>query len=172
MLADHMQAGNDLNGHDDIPPDFRRVVKEDEEREQDKREKISGRKRQRRGSDGPAVSITQVYYHQYANSIPLSRKTYFPTTSLVDFNMPREDKVVAYSIYQWSQVRTDEQKEYYMSAQELTLAHCFDLDMHASNQEKIFRFYKKHRIPEGVAWRYVYDTGLYIRRRQEGNDMQ
>ncbi|RFN43710.1 hypothetical protein FIE12Z_12052 [Fusarium flagelliforme] len=176
MLADYMQAGNNLNGHDDVPPEFRRLVKEDErqweEREQDEREKISGRKRQRRGSDGSAVRITQVHCHQCANSIPPSPQTNFPTTSLVDFDMPREDEVVAYSTYQRSRVRTKEQKEHYTSAQELTLAHCFDLDMLASNQEKMFRFYKKHGIPEGVAWRYVCDAGSYIKRRQEGNNVQ
>ncbi|KAF5658009.1 hypothetical protein FHETE_10112 [Fusarium heterosporum] len=101
-VTDH-KTGNNLNGHDDVPPEFRRLVKEDErqweEREQGEREKISGH-----------------------------------------FDMPREDEVVAYSTYQRSRVRTKEQKEHYTSAQELTLAHCFDLDMLASNQEKMFRF--------------------------------
>ncbi|KAK1722921.1 uncharacterized protein BDZ83DRAFT_409201 [Colletotrichum acutatum] len=37
MLADHLQAGRPLNGHDDVPDEFRRLVQEDE-RERDERE--------------------------------------------------------------------------------------------------------------------------------------
>ncbi|CAM1508712.1 Fc.00g055600.m01.CDS01 [Cosmosporella sp. VM-42] len=174
ILADHLQAGKVLNGHDDVPPEFRRLVKDDErqweEREQAEREKMQGRKRQRRDSGGSAVRITQVHCHQCATGIPPSPKTSFPITPLLKFDLPREETVVAYSIWQRSQVSTEEQKEHYMSAQELTLAHCFDLDMLASNQEKMFRFYKKHGIPEGVAWRYVCDVRSYIKRREETNN--
>jgi hypothetical protein len=37
MLADHMQAGKPLNGHDDVPEEFRRLVR-DAEREREERE--------------------------------------------------------------------------------------------------------------------------------------
>ncbi|RSL41598.1 hypothetical protein CEP54_015771 [Fusarium duplospermum] len=176
MLADYMQAGNILNGHDDVPAEFRRLVKEDErqweERERDQHDKLQGRKRRRYDSDGSTVRIAQAYCHQCASGAPASPKTNFPTTPLMNFGLPREEALVAYSTWQRSQVSSEEQKEHYRSIQELTLAYCFDLDMLASNQEKMFRFYKEHGIPEGVAWRYVCDVPSYMKRREEANNLR
>lgn len=72
----------------------------------------------------------------------------------------------AYSVWQRSQVGSEEQKESYDMVQELTLAHCSDLDMLASNQERMYRFYKRHGVPEGIAWRYVCDIRSFSERRR------
>lgn len=53
------------------------------------------------------------------------------------------------------QVMAEEQKQDYDMAQELTLEHCYDLNVLAVNQEKMYKFYTRHGIPEGVAWNYV-----------------
>ena len=46
MLADHLQAGNPLNGHDDVPDNFRQLLL-DEEKEREERERNEqARKRQ------------------------------------------------------------------------------------------------------------------------------
>ena len=47
------------------------------------------------------------------------------------------------------------QKEYYDMAQELTLEHCYDLNVLAVNQKRMYKFYTQHGIPNGVAWNYV-----------------
>ncbi|KAH8652835.1 hypothetical protein BGZ61DRAFT_468434 [Ilyonectria robusta] len=174
MLADHLQSGKVLNGHDDVPDNFRRLVLDDErerqEREQKEREKQrekeQRRKRRRRDSDGSSVSITAVHCHRCATGDLDTPKMVFPTSPLLEFDLSREDAVTAYSVWQRSQVSTEEQKESYDSAQELTLAHCFDLDMLASNQERMYRFYKKHGIPEGVVWRYVCDVRSWVKQRE------
>ncbi|KAH7119412.1 hypothetical protein B0J13DRAFT_532507 [Dactylonectria estremocensis] len=174
MLADHLQSGKVLNGHDDVPDNFRRLVLDDErdrqEREQKEREKQrekeQRRKRRRRDSDGSSVGITAVHCHRCATGDLDTPQMVFPTSPLLEFDLSREDAVTAYSVWQRSQVSTEEQKKSYDSAQELTLAHCFDLDMLASNQERMYRFYKKHGIPGGVAWRYVCDVRSWVKQRE------
>lgn len=66
-------------------------------------------------------------------------------------DVSREDMVRTYSAWQRSQVSTEEQKGHYERAEQLTLDHCFDLDMLRSNQERMFRFYTQHDIPDSVA---------------------
>jgi hypothetical protein len=90
----------------------------------------------------------------------------FPLPPLLVLSMPREDAVRAYSTWQQSQVSTTEQKEHYNTLQELTLAHCYDLDMLAANQEQIYQFYIRHGIPAGVAWRYVCDIKSFLAQRE------
>ncbi|KFA55563.1 hypothetical protein S40293_09988, partial [Stachybotrys chartarum IBT 40293] len=75
------------------------------------------------------------------------------TTKLV-LSLPKEDEVSAYSVWQRSRVRDEERKKQYRLAEELTLKHCYDLDMLASNQERMYRFYVRQGIAEGIAWRY------------------
>lgn len=49
-----------------------------------------------------------------------------------------------------SSVDSEEQKEHYGTAQELTLAQGYDLDMLVANQ-KMYQFYIEHGILPGVA---------------------
>lgn len=61
---------------------------------------------------------------------------------------------------------TEEQKNHYTIAEELTLTHCLDLGIHASNPERMFKFYTKNAIPEGVAWHYVSEVKYYLAQRE------
>lgn len=78
MLADHLQAGRALNGHDDVPDNFRRLVLDDErereEREQKERDKQRDkeqyRKRRRRDCDGSSAGLTGVHCHHCASRGP------------------------------------------------------------------------------------------------------
>lgn len=65
----------------------------------------------------------------------------FPTSPITGLDLPREDVVKAYSLWQRSYVRMEEQKEYYDMAEESTLEHCYDLNMIAINQDRMYRFY-------------------------------
>ena len=69
MLADHLQAGRALNGHEDVPDDFRRLVMDDErdreERGKREREKEQRRKRKRRDSDSSSAGRPPVCCHSY-----------------------------------------------------------------------------------------------------------
>ncbi|KAM0390251.1 hypothetical protein ACHAPZ_011622 [Fusarium culmorum] len=169
MLADHLQAGKPLS-HDDVPDEFRRLVREDErqweEREQKERERTQGRKRRRQGSDGSPAGSTVVHCHQGSSDDPPTPKMIFPTSPLLRSDLPREEGVRAYSVWQRSQVSTEEQKNHYTSAEELTLMHCLDLGILASNPERMFKFYTKNAIPEGVAWHFACDVRYYLAQRE------
>ena len=104
--------------------------------------------------------------------MPPTPRIVFPTSPLWEIDLPREDAVKAYSAWQRSQVRTEEQKESYSLNEDLTLANCFDLDMLASNQERMYRFYIRHGIPEGVAWRYVCDIRSFLKQRERATSTQ
>lgn len=158
MLADHLQAGRPLNGHDDVPDEFRRLVPEDErEREQrEEREKKSSRMRSRYDSDHPSeVVLVQCRGCAAANGHPASPLLIFPSSPLPACDLPRDDAVKVYTSWQQSQTGSEEQKEHYGTAQELTLAQGYDLDMLAANQQRMYQFYVEHGILPGVAWRYV-----------------
>lgn len=147
--------------------------REREEREQKEREKEQRRKRRRRDSDSSSAGLAAIHCHHCtpgglhtAISNSSTPKMVFPTSPLMGFNLRRDDAVGEYSLWQQSQVTTEEQKEHYSTALELTLAYCFDLDMLASNQERMYQFYKKHGIPEGVAWRYVCDIKSFLKQHE------
>ncbi|KZL80461.1 hypothetical protein CI238_13420 [Colletotrichum incanum] len=157
MLADHLQAGRPLNGHDDVPDEFRRLVLEDEREREQREEREKSRKRRRRNSDHSSSEVVIVQCRgcaSNANSHPASPLLVFPSSPLPAFDLPRDDAVRAYTIWQQSQVGSEEQKEHYRTAQELTLAQGYDLNMLAANQERMYQFYTGHGILPGVAWLY------------------
>jgi hypothetical protein len=170
MLAEHMQAGKPLNGHDDVPEEFRRLVRdaerEREEREQKEREK--SRKRRRRDSDGSVAGVLANQCHRcgagsgVAPNVPPSPSIVFPNSPLARLNVPREDAVKAYSAWHQAQVCTEEQKQHYDAARELTLARCYDLNMLTINKPKMYYFFTKNGIPAGVAWRFVCDVEAFL----------
>jgi hypothetical protein len=158
MLADHLQSGGILNGHDDVPESFRQQIF-DEERELEERQRKEGekeRKRRRRDSDGSLTILPcQQCTHGASATTPSPPKLVFPTSPLFSFDIPREDVITSYSVWQRSQSKSSEQKAYYDLAEELTIAKGYTLDMIACNQERMCRFYEKHDIPQGTAWNYV-----------------
>ena len=107
MLADHLQAGKPLNGHDDVPDNFRRLVLDDErereERERKEREKAQTRKRKRRDSDGLSRGMMTVHCHSYVpgrgpyTNTPSTLRMVFPTSPVVGLKLPRDNIVRAYN---------------------------------------------------------------------------
>ncbi|KAI6356683.1 hypothetical protein MCOR31_010582 [Pyricularia oryzae] len=170
MLADHLQAGRPLNGHDDVPDEFRRLVLEDERerQEREEREKIKSHKRSRLNSDHSSSEVVLVQCRgcATANGHPASPLLVFQSSPLPASDLPRDDAVRAYTTWQQSQVGSKEQKEHYGTAQELTLAQGYDLDMLVANQEKMYQFYVEHGILPGVAWRYVCDVRTFLGQRE------
>ncbi|KAL7904183.1 hypothetical protein GGI35DRAFT_472568 [Trichoderma velutinum] len=161
-----------LNGHDDVPENFRQRIF-DEEREWEERrrkEDEKERKRRRRGSSGSfAILPCQQCAHSVSVATPPTPKMVFPTSPLFSFDMPREDVISAYRVWQRSQSRSSEQKAYYDLVEELTIAKGYTLDMIACNQERMCKFYEKHDIPQGNAWNYVCNIqwfGKHHRRAQ------
>lgn len=61
---------------------------------------------------------------------------------------------------------TEEQKQYYDAARELTLKQCYDLNMLTINPKKMYRFYIRNEIPDGVAWRFVSDANAFLEDRR------
>ncbi|KAE9565849.1 hypothetical protein CGMCC3_g17975 [Colletotrichum fructicola] len=158
ITATFYYAGRPLNGHEDVPDEFRRLVLEDEreleEREQREKERSSRRKRTRRDSDLSSSDVRFVQCHPCvggASKTPASPRLVFQSTPLQRMGLPREDAVRAYSTWQQSQVSTDEQKDHYAMARDLTLAHGYDLNMLAANQERMYRFYVEHGVLAGVS---------------------
>lgn len=158
MLADHLQSGGVLNGHNDVPENFRQRIF-DEEREWEERKRREGEKEHKRRRRDSSGSLTILPCQQCAHSVsvatPSTPKMVFPTSPLFSFDMPREVVIAAYSGWQRSQSKSSEQKAYYDLIEELTIAKGYTLDMNACNQERMCMFYEKHDIPEGIAWNYV-----------------
>ncbi|KAK4139206.1 uncharacterized protein C8A04DRAFT_40902 [Dichotomopilus funicola] len=115
----------------------------------------------RRDSDGSAAGILSNQCHRCgpgsgaAPNIPASPNIVFPNSPLARLNVPREGAVKAYSAWHQAQVCTEEQKQHYNAARELTLAQCYDLNMLTINKPKMYSFFTKKGIPAGVAWRFV-----------------
>lgn len=167
MIAEQLQAGKILNGHDDVPDNIRQLVLDDEREREEREQREKSRKRKRRDSDGSSHDRRMIHcrctpINTAAVDAPSTPRMVFPTTPVVELNMPREDAVRAYNQWQRSKVSTEEQKQYYDSALDLTLAHCYDLKLLAANQERMYRFYTQHGIPDGVAWRYVCDIHSFL----------
>ncbi|KAK4245795.1 hypothetical protein C7999DRAFT_42690 [Corynascus novoguineensis] len=179
MLADHMQAGKPLNGHDDD------AEREREEREHKERAKT--RKRRRRDSDGSVAGGTCIMANQCHRCVagsgvapnlptspsivfPTSPSIVFPTSPLIQLDLPREVAVREYSAWHQDQVCTDEQKQHYDAARELTLKQCYDLNILTINPKKMYSFYIRNGIPDGVAWRFVGDVKAFLvdRERAQG----
>jgi hypothetical protein len=171
MLADHMQAGKPLNGHDDVPEEFRRLVRDAEREREEREQKDKTRKRKRRDSDGSGAGIMVnqclrcVTGSGIPPSIPRSPSLVFPTSPLIQLDLPREAAVREYSAGHQSQVGTEEQKHHYDAARELTLKECYDLNMLTTNKKKMYRFYLEHGIPDGVAWCFVSGVKTFLEDR-------
>ncbi|KAI3561788.1 hypothetical protein IWW34DRAFT_778803 [Fusarium oxysporum f. sp. albedinis] len=81
------------------------------------RERTQGRKRRRRGSDGSSAGPTVIHCHQGSSDDPPTPKMIFPTSPLLRSDLPREEGVRACSVWQRSQVSTEEQKNHYTIAE-------------------------------------------------------
>ena len=99
----------------------------DAEREREEREqKDKTRKRKRRDSDGSSAGIMVnqclrcVEGSGILPNLPRSPSLVFPTPPLIRLDLPREDAVREYSAWHQSQVGTEEQKDHYDVARELT----------------------------------------------------
>lgn len=104
-----------------------------------------------------------------APNLPPSPNIVFPNSPLVRLNVPREDAVKVYSTWHQAQVSTEELKQYYNAARELTLARCYDLNMLTINKSKMYNFFTKNGIPAtkngipvGVVWRFVCDVEAFL----------
>lgn len=166
MLADHIQAGKPLNGHDDVPEEFRRLVvddqREQEERQRRERDKTQNRKRRRRESNDSLSIATGSCHHDTPDMA-------FPTSPL-ELDLSNDDAIRAYSVWHRTRV-SSEQKGYYDEIEALTLANCFTLDMIASNQNNMYRFYISERVPKGVAWSYVCYIQYYLKQRERAQSI-
>lgn len=168
-----------MNGHDDVPDLFRQLVladeREKEERQRKEREKLQSRKRRRRDSDSShdmrMIHCACAPDRGAASGAPLTPRMVFPTSPVVQLNLPRGEAVRVYNTWHCSQVTT-EQIQYYDDALDLTLKHCYDLNVLAVNQERMYRFYTQHGIPDGVAWHYVCDIKSFIKHYERNNSAQ
>ena len=162
MLADHLQAGRPLNGHDDVPETFRRLVLDDERDRKAREERDGRRKRRRRDLEGAATTLSHV--NENAVSPP---KLVFPAKRLMGYDKPREDLVRAYGVWQRPLV-SKEQRGWLDMMQHLTLERGYDLDIIASNPEYMYYFFtEENDVPEGCAWSYVCDVRAFHELREE-----
>ncbi|KAM3477535.1 hypothetical protein MY8738_006398 [Beauveria namnaoensis] len=142
-----------LHGHDDVPDTFKERLLEEERDWEERERKKKERKRKRRDS-GDSLTIVPCQLGHDGSGAPVTPDMVFPTSPLYTFDMPSEDTVAAYSVYQRSQYKGDEQKSYIDLVQDMTIVNGYTLDMIACNQGKMCRFYEKHGIPQGIAWNY------------------
>ncbi|PQK18122.1 hypothetical protein BB8028_0012g00190 [Beauveria bassiana] len=170
MLADHLQSGGILHGHDNVPDTFKERLLEEERNWEERERKKKERKRKRRDS-GDSLTIVPCQLGHDGSGAPVTPDMVFPTSPLYTFDMPSEDTVAAYSVYQRSQYKGDEQKSYIDLVQDMTVVNGYTLDMIACNQGKMCRFYEKHGIPQGIAWNYVCKIPWFVKMQARSRNM-
>ncbi|TQW01753.1 hypothetical protein IF2G_10735 [Cordyceps javanica] len=148
FLAQTLQEWSILHGHDDVPDTFKERLLEEERDWEERERKKKERKRKRRDS-GDSLTIVPCQLGHDGSGAPVTPDMVFPTSPLYTFDMPSEETVAAYSVYQRSQYKGDEQKSYIDLVQDMTIVNGYTLDMIACNQGKMCRFYEKHGIPQG-----------------------
>lgn len=102
ILVEHLRTGKSLKGHDDVPDDFRRLVQDDdrqrEERELKERDKLQSRKRKRRDSDSSSHGMRMITcpcapVHGTASNTLSTPRMVFPTSPIVELNLPRDEHI-------------------------------------------------------------------------------
>ena len=169
ILVNHLQDGKSLKGYDDLPLEFRRLVLDDarQREERERKEQIRSRKR-RRGSECSIQSLRLIECpcaptHGSASNAPSTPRMVFPTSRVIELDLRRDEAVREYKIWQKSQVSSDDQKQQYDKAEDLTLAHGYDLSVIVVNQERMHRFYTEHGVLDGVAWHWVCDVKAFVK---------
>ncbi|EJP60902.1 uncharacterized protein BBA_10145 [Beauveria bassiana ARSEF 2860] len=166
MLADHLQAGKPLDGHDDVPETFRRLVLDDERDRQSREEnERAKRKRRRPGSENLTINPPNPAQlaHDGRTIIPAM---VFPTTPLMGFAQRSEDNIRAHTTW-LKHGASDEQKGHYEFMQQLALRNGYDLDYMHSNKERVCVFSMDEGVPEGFAWRYVSGVPWFKKEREK-----
>lgn len=169
VLADHLNAGRTLNGHHDVPETFRRLVLADERQQEDREEKQrqNDRRRKRKRPDSDSISTSICHPDQCPfGGRPSTPEVIFPTSPLIALGEPRRGLLKAYDVWQICQA-SDDEKESYKRIQNLNLERKYDLEMIASNKQRVFQYYLENDVPEGVAWHYVCDIKAFYKLRKE-----
>lgn len=78
----------------------------------------------------------------------------FLTSPTFQVSGPRERAVEAYVEWQQPKASSQEQKNQYTWARDLTLEHGLSLEMLYCNRRRYFRFLQKYGVLEGVAWHF------------------
>lgn len=157
MLADHLQAGKPLDGHDDVPENIRRLVRDDERERQSREQKNRGaRKRRRRGSDDLTIVPPD-------SCVPAM---VFPTTPLLGLAHRSEELVRKYTVWK-KHDESDEAKGHYELMQNIALKEGFDLNYMSSNQHRMCNMFMDEGVPEGFAWQYVSGVPWWYKKERE-----
>jgi hypothetical protein len=166
-LVNETQKGRRMETHDDVPDRIRSELYA-EEQQRGERE----RKRRRRDSGSRAASPPAIHIHnlpggnanaaKYIPGTPSTPEMVFPTSPAFQVSGPRDGAVEAYVEWQQLKVNSQEQKNQYGWARDLTLEHGLSLEMLYCNRGRYFQFLKKYGVLEGVAWHFVCDIKSFL----------
>jgi hypothetical protein len=164
-LVKFVQRGGKLETHSDIPEDIRTQLYAEEQQHLD-------RKRKRRHSDSSPAGHTPMIINNYIPVSPSPALSGGSKRSTLDVangsaRRPclsilglRDDAVAAYCEWHCSKVRSQDQKQHYGLARDLTLERGFDLDLiHEDNDAQ---FYIERGVLEGVARQFVRDVKDFL----------
>lgn len=164
-LVKFVQRGGKLETHDDVPQDIRTQLYTEEQHN-------LNRKRKQQGSDSfpashsPMIINNYIPVHPGQAPVGSNRATHLMDCSssqpLSPLHIPglRDDAVRAYCEWHCSKVRSQNQKQQYELARELTLERGFDLEL--ISEEGDPQYYLERGVLEGVARRFVRDVKAFL----------
>ena len=159
-LIEHVQSGEPLRNHDDVPDRIREQLVAEERQWLERRPKAAANA----ASPFPPINITNVLPSSHppasrptsdASSVGSSdgSATRFPRITSLEIPGPRDAAVRRYSEWQQSNVIDEEQKRQYTEAGRIILHDGLDLEQVSEGQEVDLLIRKG--IKRGVAWRYA-----------------
>ncbi len=164
-LVQFVQRGSKLEAHDDVPDEIRTQLYAEEQQHLD-------RKRKRRDSGSYPAGRSPTIINNYIPVPPgqgpadgfgrlLPAVDTSPSqSSPLDIPGLRDDAVEAYCECHCSQVRSQNQKQQYGLARDLTLERGLDLEL--LHEDKDAQFYIERGVLEGVARRFVRDVKAFL----------
>lgn len=181
QLIRHVEAGGQLDSHEDVPDDLRNQLYTEQEQQRQQQQHIS---RKRRGEalspyTMPPVHITNVLpSHTQSSPRALSPEdtnveqdhTFRAMHATLGLTGPRDVLVQEYSEWQQGQVHSEIWKEQFRAAGEVVLANGIDLDLLEQRQQ--IDLLIEHGLKIGIAQQFVRDVPRWAeeRRQHRGQD--
>ena len=164
----HVEQGNELNTHDDVPESIRQQLYAEEQQWVERRQKQTGTS----APNFPPINITNVLPPQSSqsstgpsqavnNADPLSIA---PEVTRLEVPGLRDVAVKTYSKWQQSNVDDDELKLDFQKACDVTLADGLDLEQLHEDQD--FDFLIGKGVKRGIARRFVRDIDRWVKKHK------
>jgi hypothetical protein len=168
-LIRHVEQGNELHTHDDVPEDIRQQLYAEEQQWLERRQKQTGTST----ANFPPINITNVLppqsYQTPSGTSQARTAAIGPSSNsaeVIPLDIPglRDVAVRKYSKWQQSNVNDDQLKLEFQKACDVTLADGLDLEQLHEDQD--FDFFIDKGVKRGIARRFVRDIDQWVKRHK------